>query len=196
MERPGYIARTSCGIDELRLEFEHRIKEDLQSGNLQRDGQLQLLLHHFEQTLEACSATLGSMQLASLGDGREGQRSISDPVQFKHKDIEDILLAHENDAGHLSATSTRTSRPQRVQDGMKESILEDYAQLKCVPWSSETPLAEKKNQSLGIDDFLPESALSPFYGVNFDSDAAYHRAQPAWSQTTPHPQDNSYGQPN
>jgi hypothetical protein len=104
MERPGYIARTIYGIDELRFEFEHQIEEDLLSGNLQLDGQLQRLLHLFEQTLEVCSASLGSMQLASPGDV---QGSISDAVHSGPEEIGDILLIKENDAGHSSSTSRR-----------------------------------------------------------------------------------------
>lgn len=192
MEKPGYIARTSYGMDELRFEFEHRIEEGLQNGSLHRDAQIQRLSHIFEQTLEACSATLGSMQLASPGDGGEYQRSISSPVQSKHKDIEDICLTRKNDAGQSSSTSRRTSRLQGSQEGMKESSLEDYTQLKSAPSSSKASLAQKKYHSLGIDDVLPESTLSPFCEDDIESDAAYYLAQSALSQATPRPEDDSY----
>jgi hypothetical protein len=190
MERPGYIARTIYGIDELRFEFEHQIEEDLLSGNLQLDGQLQRLLHLFEQTLEVCSASLGSMQLASPGDV---QGSISDAVHSGPEEIGDILLIKENDAGHSSSTSRRKRRPQGSQEKMKESNLEDCTPLPSAPLSSETPLGQKKDQSVGIDDTLTESAPSPFCGDDFDSEAAYYLAQSALSQATPHLDDYSYG---
>jgi hypothetical protein len=76
------------------------------------------------------------------------ERSISDPVQSKHKDIGDILLIKENDAGHLSSTSRRTSRPQGSQERMKESSLEDYTQLTSAPLSSETPWLKRKTNHL------------------------------------------------
>jgi hypothetical protein len=106
--------------------------------------------------------------------------------------FQQTLEAYSANLGMLRLTSPE-SRQQGYQERTKESSSVGYTQLISAPASSETSLAQKKDQSLGIDDALTESALSPFCGNEFESEAAYYLAQSALSQATTHPEDDSYG---
>ena len=132
------MARSNYNLEQLMSDFERRVEEDIQRGNLRRDKQVERYFRHFRQTLDELDACHGLLQLRPAGESK-GEDSGSPSTNQSCSIDNDQMSSIDSEGSSVpkACSADLNSYDKRIPGELCEEIIPDnFLQSSALPVSN------------------------------------------------------------